>query len=249
MIEQETRALLLRAVDYGEADKVCTFITPTRGKITAFARGARGSKKRFRGGLDAFVELEIGLRQRTPNAMATLTRSEAVRAFSSLGSDLARMASGSYALELTGRALEDEQGADLYPTVVRFLGWLANEKDGIHRIEAGLLRYQLLLLHELGALPDLHRCARSAEPLDDEAGARWLPDVGIVTPASRHAGEAAADLPPGTLLWLRGAANGQFPDVDAPAIRASLRQGMLFVWRHLGGRDVKSFGFYDQSVR
>ncbi len=244
MADLETAALLLRAVDYGEADKVCTFLTASRGKLTAFARGARGSKKRFRGGIGAFVELEISLRARKPDSMASLTASEAVRTYPSLGADLHKMAGASHAFELIDRALQDEQGAELFVTVVRFLRWMASEDGGVHRLEAGLFRFQLLLLNELGLLPDFSRCARTGDALDDETGARWLPDVGVVTPQARHPGEPCGELPRGTLDYLQNIASGRFPDDDMPGYRAAVRTSLIFVWRHIGGRDLKSYAFY-----
>lgn len=246
--ELETSALLLRAVDYAEADKVCTFLTPTRGKIAAFARGVRGSKRRFRGGLNAFVELEVTLRSRNADAMPSVSASEAIRQHPNLGADLRKMAIGSLTLELVDRALHDEQGAELFDTLVRFLRWLDDEAGGPHRLEAGLFRLELLLLDALGLLPDFAHCARSGADLDDTVGARWLADVGLVTPDARHPGEPCGELPPGAIGYLAAIAGGRFPTEDAPALRAAVRSTFLYVWRHIGGRDLKAHAFYAQQL-
>ena len=42
-----TPAIVLRTVDYGEADRVVTLFTREHGKLSALARGARKSVKRF----------------------------------------------------------------------------------------------------------------------------------------------------------------------------------------------------------
>lgn len=246
--ELETAALLLRSVDYGEADKVCTLLTAERGKIAAFARGARGSKRRFRGGLGSFVELHVTLRAARGEGMAKLAESEAATCHTAIGSDLVRMAAGTHALELVELSLHDEQGAELFGTVLRFVRWLAAEERGVHYVEAGLHRLQLILLQTHGLLPDMGACARSGDALEDAASVCWLPDVGLVARDARHAGEPAAELSASTLRYLRGVAHGHFPESDSPAIRHDARRALRYVWQHILGRELKSWGFYDGTV-
>lgn len=246
--ELETGALLLRSVDYGEADKVCTFLTAERGKVSAFARGVRGSKKRFRGGLGAFVDLRITLRSRNPDSLPTLAESEAMASYAALGQDLARMSIGTHALELVDLALHDEQGAELYPTVLRFVRWLAGEERGPQYAEAGLHRLQLILLQNHGALPDFATCARSGRPLGEAERVWWLPEVGLVDGEARHRGEAAAELSAGALAYLIGMGHGHFPDGDPVRARTEVRHALRHVWRHLLGRDLKSWSFYDSLM-
>ncbi len=47
-----TEALLLRRVEYGESDLVLTLLTQKVGKVSALARGARKSSKRFGSALE-----------------------------------------------------------------------------------------------------------------------------------------------------------------------------------------------------
>ncbi|MBE7416040.1 MAG: DNA repair protein RecO [Deltaproteobacteria bacterium] len=46
------RAIVLNSVDYGESDRILTFYTLGRGKMSGIAKGARRSRKRFVGNLD-----------------------------------------------------------------------------------------------------------------------------------------------------------------------------------------------------
>ena len=43
----ELDAIVLRTVDFGEADRIVTLIAPERGKLKGIARAARRSRKRF----------------------------------------------------------------------------------------------------------------------------------------------------------------------------------------------------------
>ena len=58
------RAIVLRTVDYGESDRVVTLLTAERGKLAAFARGARASRRRFGGALEPFTLLAVEARER-----------------------------------------------------------------------------------------------------------------------------------------------------------------------------------------
>lgn len=242
--EHETAAIVLRAVDFGEADRVVTFLTATRGKLAAFARGARKSGKRFVGGLGALVELQISLRPSRSGGLESLARSEAMRSHAALGSELPKMAIASYATNLLDLSLQDEQGAELFDTIVRFYRWIADENRGPHYLEAGLHRLELILLNELGLLPDLERCARSDAPLGDGRGAVWLAGVGLLTAAARHPGERAAELGDAGLRYLQGVAMGRFPTDDDPALRRAMRTALHQVWLATLERKPKSFDFY-----
>jgi DNA repair protein RecO (recombination protein O) len=56
-----TRALLLKKVAYRDSDVMLSLFTERYGKLTAGARGAQNSRKRFGGGLEPIHTLEIEL--------------------------------------------------------------------------------------------------------------------------------------------------------------------------------------------
>jgi DNA repair protein RecO (recombination protein O) len=57
-------AIVLRRVDVGEAHRLVEFLTPEQGLVTALARGARASRKRFAGTLELFATLGLQLQRR-----------------------------------------------------------------------------------------------------------------------------------------------------------------------------------------
>ncbi|MBI5558101.1 MAG: DNA repair protein RecO [Deltaproteobacteria bacterium] len=66
-----SKAIVLKAVDYGESDKIVTFYTQEFGKLTAIAKGAKRSKKRFVNKLEFFSLLDIML---VPSQRSSLSR-------------------------------------------------------------------------------------------------------------------------------------------------------------------------------
>ncbi len=246
--EWSTAGILLRSVAYAEADQVCTFLTAERGKLTAFARGARRSKRRFRGGLNTFSELHLVLKDRAGDRLPNLVESEAERTASEIGADLAKMAVGTYLLELLDLSLADGQGAEAFGSVVRFFRWLVTEDRGDGHVEAGLHRIELLLLSEAGVLPDFGRCARTGEALDEDTDAQWIPEVGVVRADARHPGEQAVAVSPRTRRYVRSLAAGRFPAADASDEREELREGLHRVWQAVTGRDQRSYRFMADTL-
>ncbi len=61
----KTQAILLRFVDIGETDRIVHLLTPDLGRVTAIAKSARKSVKRFASTLDLMnhsdVELQLVL--------------------------------------------------------------------------------------------------------------------------------------------------------------------------------------------
>ncbi len=54
-----TQAIILARTDYGEADRIITFITPDHGKVTAIAKGVRKQKSKLAGGIELFSVSDI----------------------------------------------------------------------------------------------------------------------------------------------------------------------------------------------
>jgi DNA repair protein RecO (recombination protein O) len=77
-----TRAILLRAVATGEADRVVTLLGRPTGRVSAIARGARKSTRRFGGGLGLAATGEATLRDRSGAELSVLEGFEVVRGLS-----------------------------------------------------------------------------------------------------------------------------------------------------------------------
>lgn len=54
-----TPAIILKRIDFGEADRIITIITPDYGKISILAKGVRKAKSKLAGGLELFSISDI----------------------------------------------------------------------------------------------------------------------------------------------------------------------------------------------
>jgi DNA repair protein RecO (recombination protein O) len=158
--ELRSEALVLRRIDYGEADRIVWLILPGRGRLSAFAAGARKSKRRFCGALEPFTRLTVRLVPPRRGELFRLAETEILESHEALRHSLEALATASAACEIVA-ALGPEghhpsHGADLY---VPLLGYLrAVVRSGVRPND--FYRFLLLALEAAGLRPKLSRCAR-----------------------------------------------------------------------------------------
>ncbi len=78
MATVQTEALVLRIVDFGESDRILHLLLPGEGRVTAIAKGARRSVRRFAGTLDLFHHLRVQFERRR-GGMARLDQATRAR--------------------------------------------------------------------------------------------------------------------------------------------------------------------------
>ncbi len=182
-----TDAVVLRLADYGEADRVVTLLTATRGKIAALAPGARRSRRRFGAGLSLFGHGEATLRERRGQDLAILEGLHCARGFPRLGLELGRFGHASYACELCRELCPlNEPEPEVYALLVSLLGYL----DGLPVSEKPrtepLRIFELRLLDAVGLGLALDRCAACTASIGDVTGE--LGEQGAPVPFDRVRG-------------------------------------------------------------
>src|SRR3989475_11700208 len=121
-------ALVLRAIAYGDSDAVVHLLVRGRGRISAFARGARSSRKRFGGALQPFQRVEALLAEREGQELWALREARVVEGHARLREDLHRIAHAGYAAELIHELTRAGQPADALFVLL---------EDFLSRLEAG----------------------------------------------------------------------------------------------------------------
>ncbi len=240
----KVRAIVLRTVDYGERDRVVTLLTRERGKLSAFARGARASRRRFGGTLELFNLLAAELVERPGADIWTLENASVDRAFAALRGDLACIACAGYAAELARELVRDaEPHEDLFDLLAAYLARL----DDPPARPWDLRGYELGALQATGLMPRLDDCARCGEPAAagpmrfDPAHGGVLCERcrGFASPACR---EARAD----TLAGLRSLQRGGPPEPPGPSAAAEARALLTAYLEHQLGRRLAARRFLDE---
>jgi DNA repair protein RecO (recombination protein O) len=171
-----TSAIVLRSVNYGESDRVVTLFGRATGRVSALARGARKSQKRFAGGLSLCSVGQISVRERAGAELMTLESFDVTLSHASFGTDVARMAHAAYVAELVSKLCAPRQAEPgVYDWLATFLELLDQEGATAERLRV----FELGLLGRLGFGPMIESCAVcGGTRADSKPEYRWDPDRG-----------------------------------------------------------------------
>lgn len=238
MTTHHTEALLLRSVDFAEADRILHLLTPATGRITVIARHARRSAKRFSGNLDFFNHLDVQIEQRRTGAMARLDSARLRRTFHGFRSSPGRFALGCYLLELIDRLAPEggarSERAKLFRFVLAALAWL----DGAALGEGLRPLLEFRTLDALGLRPGLLNCVLCNRELTRADGPRIGFRIEDGGPCCRLCpkppGPPGLQLHLGTLRALDGALRFDLSKLGRLALTPSaVREARELLWRFL----------------
>jgi DNA repair protein RecO (recombination protein O) len=202
-----SEALVLRVADFGESDLVVHLLLPSSGRLTAIAKGARRSTRRFPGLLDLFNHLRVEVERPRRGSLARLEHARLIEPFVGLRADARRFALGCYLLELLDR-LAPEGGA--HRDLERIFAFALEALAGLAHVRPDRRARALLELRALAALglrPELRRCVRCGREVEGGGPVLFhVPEGGPVCAACERAEDAGVPVHVGTLRALeRGA--------------------------------------------
>ena len=155
MTHQNVDGVVVRRVPFKESDLIVTLITKEMGKISAIARGARKSKKRFGATLDHFAHSKFQLSEHRKGDLHNLLSAQTLEIFTNLNFDLASVAHAGYVTEITRELLPQEfPEPEIYHLLAVFLGKL--DVEGATSLR--LRKFEMELLDTLGFLPEFENC-------------------------------------------------------------------------------------------
>jgi DNA repair protein RecO (recombination protein O) len=166
----KTEAVVLRSMRYGEADRILHLYTPSRGRVSAIAKGVRRSRSRFGGRLEPFFRLRVELHEGR-SELLTVTGADTVDGHARLREDARALDAAARACDAVGRLFEtSEPHPGVFNLLCRKLALLdeqagAAQQEGARPIaaRAGSLAFRLKLLLAAGLAPQLGSCASCGE--------------------------------------------------------------------------------------
>jgi DNA repair protein RecO (recombination protein O) len=237
-----TPAIVLRTVDYGEADRVVTLFTRDAGKLAALARGARKSVRRFGAGLGLFGVGEAVLHDKPNAELAGLERFDGARGFPALMADVAKVAHGGYACELVRELIPPRQPeTEVFELLITFFAAL---EAGPARAET-LRIFELRLLEALGLRPSLDACiACGTVELGAPGDVLDVRRGGVVCAHCHGHGRPLGDEVRRALCEAQTLGLADAPGfVLAPAVNAGCREALATIIIDHVGRPLKSLEF------
>ncbi len=232
--------VVLSCVDYGEADRVVTLFSRDHGKLSAFAAGARKSKRRFAGALEPFTAIRAQLVERRGDTFR-LDGADIQRSYLHVRQALPLIARALYALELCRELVrEREAHPQLFDLLVAYLESLEAKEAG----PTSLLAFELSALAHAGFMPRFCPCSLCGGDLGEET--RFDPEHGgAVCAACGPRAAFGVPISSRVLSALAALQRGERTPLP-PDIRQRARALLnTFIEHHLGRR-LKSVTFMDQ---
>lgn len=228
---EKAEGFVIRQVDFSESSKILTLFTREHGKISAMAKGAKRLRGSFEAALDLLAICNIVFIRKSSGALDLLTEAKLIQRFKAKDKSLESLYSGYYVAELLASLTEEyDPHPELYAEALKALERFSTGEQ----LESAVLRFELMLLQEIGHLPSLEGCLacdREIEP--DMSYAYRVTQGGLVCleclrqePARRiHSGTVTAI---GKLLsenerdWLRLTLSSQQHQEARSIVNASL---------------------------
>ena len=157
MSNYSTPAIVLRKVDFGDYDLVITFFTLKEGKITAIAKSAKKSTKRFAGILELFSALNVVYSTGRRKGLPVLQEATLTYPFSSIRTSMLKTAYASYWAQLLNEWMESGQKqVEIY----ELFQYILRELDSCQTSEAALsILFQMKFIALSGFAPNLAQCS------------------------------------------------------------------------------------------
>jgi DNA repair protein RecO (recombination protein O) len=245
----QTPAIILTVKDIGEADRLVTFLTPAKGRLTGLAKHAKKSRKRFANVLEPLNRVDLFLSARAGGDLEFLQKGELVQAFPTLRRDLPRLGAAAVLAELAAElASPPEASGPVFAALEEALVRLENVQPpasllvsrALHLLKLGGYGFHLsacLICGQEPGPPLYFSIPRGALVCGRCRQGAASPLVAI-NPGVRKLMQQAQEMP--NKLLPRLIFPPQQRDQSLALIRAFLRY-------HLG-RELKSWSFWDKVI-
>ena len=242
MRSEKLQSFVLSSLDYGDSDRIVSLFSLEHGRIKAFARGARKSRKRFGPALEPFARIVI--QAHIKEGLSSLQQADIISIYPAIRADLARIAHALYACELVD--VITPEGHPI-PRLYRLLAAYLERLETTAAIEDDRRFFEINLLNILGYRPSLETCSRCDAPFED-AGA-VLQEGGEAV--CRFCSAGGRPLAPAALTTLAACLKtGTFGQIHFPPDVLRQAGGLLSdaISAHTGRR-LKSLEFLQQIGR
>jgi DNA repair protein RecO (recombination protein O) len=175
-----SEGIILKRVDFGEADKLVTIFTKNKGKITSLAKGIRRIESRRSGNVDLLNKAKLFFAE--SKSLPILTEAESLETYKDLKKDLKKVGHAYYLAELVDQFFHDQQESyktfELLSESLGFLDQLPLEKS-----ENIVRAFEIKILSLAGYRPQLFSCVKCRKPIEPD-GNIISPEVGGLVHAS-----------------------------------------------------------------
>lgn len=158
-------AFVLFKRTYGESDKIIRLFTRASGKITAIAKGASRSQKRFMNTLEPFNHISVEYFEKYGRGMVRLENADIIETNSGIEKSLKKACVASFFTELIDRLTKEKEPHESLFLVLRKLMLDVKDHDFTY---PDMLYYQFSVLEILGYMPNFDSCVYCGAMMPDD---------------------------------------------------------------------------------
>jgi DNA repair protein RecO (recombination protein O) len=149
-----TEGIVLKTQNIGEADRICTRYSPSKGKARAVARGARRPRSRFVSSTQMFAYGHFQIF--TGKSLDGISQVQLRESFPRLHDDLVKLAYASYVSELVGEMTEEGDGDQtVFDMLLAYMRMLSDTPDP----QLVTVAFEIKFATILGYRPRLESCS------------------------------------------------------------------------------------------
>lgn len=211
-----TDAIVLKRMDYGEADRILTVLTRHYGKTRLLAKGARRTKSRLAGHLELFSHARVLVAK--GRSLDTVTQAVTVAPFWQIRESLEKASYAFHFVELVDAFLQDaDEHAGVFDLLHSSLMALAAtdcSPDLVARY------FEMHLLDEAGFRPQLESCVSCAASVQPVENGYSVSRGGVFCPSCTRLEYSTVelDVPPLKLMrFLQRTAEARLLTIEVPA--------------------------------
>lgn len=201
MSSEKAEGLILRVTDFSETSRIVVVFTREFGKISALAKGGRRLKGPFESALDLLSTCRIVFLRKSSGGLDLLTEAQLVERFRPAERELGCLYAGYYVAELLLSLSEEyDPHPDLFDEARTTLAALSTAA----LMPIAVLRFELIILREIGQLPDFEVCAGCGAMLTEgRTFGFWVSQGGLICPSCQKEGFSQIEVHAGTAAILR----------------------------------------------
>jgi DNA repair protein RecO (recombination protein O) len=237
----KTPGVIIKRLDFSEADRILTIFTERFGKVKAIARGVRKISSRLSGHLEPFMLVNLQLYE--GKTFYTTTGSIIERDFPAIHSDLAKMADAFYIGELIDKFESEKQRSEkAFELLIKTLEALNSCSDPL------VLRiFEVNILKIAGLWGDLFSCLHCREKLQPGENYWDGEEGGIICSKCQrlyHHGRPIANDTVKVFRLIESEGFGLLGRLNVPAdVLNEIREILSIYLRHVLESDIRSERF------
>jgi len=159
----KTEGIVLKSIEYEEADKIVNIYTKNYGKITAIAKGVRKTKSKFGSSLEILTN-SIFLIYKCRN-IDIVSQTEILESFFSTSKEVIKFAFAANCVEIVNKLTEEREiNVGLFNLLKEVLHYLRETNDP----KLLTLSFKWQTMSILGYRPSLNHCCRCNKGIEDQ---------------------------------------------------------------------------------